>query len=322
MTHQTDKPTILVVDDDKAAVEMLEVLLKGQGYQIQKAYSGHEALNLIEQAAEHANNWRPWPVDLILLDIMMPGIDGYKVCLRIKDDPALRHTPVIMVTALDSHRDRATAISFGADGYVTKPRLSDELLGMIKANLRTKAQQEDLLRRLAELETISTVAESAHRSLDLRISVASTLTTLLESRYVEAAAIYTLDETTNALTLAQAHGPGDTALPTVSSCTLGQGLLGSIGQSQQGRWIDDITSHPEFADRPSSPMRAYVGVVLSADDRTVGALEVFHRQSSWFDQRDVEWLCTLGRSVGLALANASLFERTQALLTQSSTMQR
>ena len=156
--------------------------------------------------------------------------------------------------------------------------------------------------------------------MNLSILIASALTTLLESQHIEAAAIYTLDEAGGSLALAQAQGPKDVTLPTITSCVLGQGFLGSIGQSQQGQWILDISRRPEFTDRPASPMRAYVGVALSVDDHTVGALEVFHHQPGWFDQRDVEWLDDLGRQVGLAIANANLFEHTQSLLVQSSSL--
>ena len=318
MPEQTDKPTILIIDDDESAVKMLNVYLKGHGYQTRAAYSGQEALDLIEREVTHASRWRPWVIDLVLLDIMMPGIDGYKVCLRIKDDPALQHIPVIMVTALDNIRDKVTAISFGADGYITKPYLYEELASTVKAHLSRKAQQEALRRRQVELETLNATAMSAQRSMNLSILIASALTTLLECQHIEAAAIYTVDEATASLTLAQAQGSRDVALPTISSCALGQGFLGSIGQSQKGQWIVDISRRPEFTDRPASPMRAYAGVVLRVDDRTVGALEAFHHQPGWFDQRDVEWLDKLGRSVGLAIANANLFERTQSLLIRSS----
>ena len=316
------KPTILIVDDDESAVDLLDALLKGRGYQILKAYSGREALTLIEQEAPHASGWRPWTIDLILLDIMMPGIDGYKVCQRIKNDPALCHTPVIVVTALDTSRDKVTAISFGADGYITKPYLSEELRGTIEVSLRIKKQQEDLLRRLVELETLNATAESAHRSLNLSILIASTLTTLLNSGHIEAAAIYTVDEATGLLTLAGAQGSNNAVLPTASSCPLGQGVIGWIGKSQQGQCSEDIATLPDFPDRSHSTLHAYVGVALRADDRTVGVLEAFHRQPGWFDQRDVKWLEELGRQMGLAIENANLFERAQSLLLQSSSLHR
>lgn len=320
MSQRTNRPTVLLVDDDELAIEMLRAYLDGQRYQILTAYSGQEALAIIEREAERTSGWQPTTIDVILLDIMMPGIDGLKVCQRVKDDPALRHIPVIMITALSSSQDKVTAISFGADSYIIKPYLSEELISIVKASLKMKAQQDLLLRRLAELEALNAIAASAHHSVSFPLLVASTLTTLLEFQYIEAAAIYTLDDATGSLTLAQAQGPENVALPTVESCALGQGVTGWIGQAQQGRHIADISSHPEFGHRLRGPMRAYVGVALLADDRAVGVLEGFHRQPGRFDQRDVEWLEELGRQVGMAIENANIFESTQALLIQSSSL--
>jgi CheY-like chemotaxis protein len=322
MPEEIRKPTILIVDDDKSAVEVLNALLQGRGYQIQKAYSGQQALALIEQEAKHVSGWRPCTIDLVLLDIMMPGIDGYKVCQSIKDDPTLCHIPVIVVTALNSNRDKVTAVSFGADGFITKPYLSGDLGGIIEANLRVKAQQEALLRRLAELEALNATTKSAHQSLNLSVSIASALTTLLESSHIEAAAIYTLDEATKMLALARAQGSEDLALPTIPSCALGHGIAGWIGQSQQGQCIEDMAAHPEFADRLLTTMHAYVGVALCTNNRTVGVLEAFHHQPGWFDQRDTKWLSELGREIGLAIENANLFEHAQSLLLHSSLLHR
>ncbi len=322
MSEKIEGPTILLVDDDESAIDMLRVFLQAQRYRTIAAHSGQEALAIIEQETERSSGWQPTSIDVILLDIMMPGIDGFKVCQRVKGDPALCHIPVIMVTALDSSRDKITAISFGADGYITKPFLSEELIGTVKTSLRVKAQQDALLRRLAELEALNATAKSAHRSVSLPLLLASTLTTLLELGHIEAAAIYTLDESTGSLTLVQAQGPEGTLLPTVESCALGEGVTGWIAQAQQGRCIEDISTNPEFLERLRGPMRAYVGAVLRADDRAVGVLEGFHSQPGWFDQRDVEWLDELGSHVGMAIENANLFERTQAMLIQSSSLRR
>jgi DNA-binding response OmpR family regulator len=316
MPKEPGKSTILIVDDDKLAVQMLDILLTGQGYWTRHAYSGQEALDLVEREALQATGWRPWGIDLVLLDVMMPGVDGFKVCLRIKDDPALRHIPVIMVSVLSAARDKITAVSFGADGYITKPYRSEELLSTVQASLRTKAQQEALLRRGVELQTINATAASAHRSLNPSIVMASALTALLKCQHIEAAAIYTVDEATKSLTLAQAQGPEGVDLPTVSSCPLGEGIIGGIAGSKQGQWFVDITSRPDCSDRSSSPMSACVGVPLCADDRAVGVLEVFHRQPGWFDERDVVWLDELGYRVGRAIGNANLFERAQNMLIQ------
>ncbi|MFZ5917535.1 MAG: response regulator [Chloroflexota bacterium] len=317
MSEDLLQPTILIVDDDEAAVEMLDVLLKNQGYRTVTARSGQQALDIVEQELEHASRWRPWRIDLILLDIMMPGIDGYKVCLRIKDEPALKHIPVVMVTALDNSRDRRTAISFGADGYVTKPYLSDDLMSTIKAHLRVKAYYDFLLRQLAEKELIDAVTTSAHQSLNLPMVIAGTLTALVESGHVDAAAIYELDDTGSSLVVSSMQGAKGLTIPGLPSCPWGEGVVGQIAQTQRSMWADDITGRPDFVDRPDSPLRAYAGAALQVDGRTVGVIELFHTQAGHFDGRDAAWLHELGIRIGLAIENAKTFERTQTMLLKS-----
>jgi two-component system cell cycle response regulator len=102
---------VLVVDDTFYNVKLLEARLQIAGYEVVTAANGEEALARIEQA-------RP---DLVLLDVMMPGMDGYEVCRRIRQNPATAQLPVVMVTALDKPSDRDAGMAAGADDYLTKP---------------------------------------------------------------------------------------------------------------------------------------------------------------------------------------------------------
>src|SRR5436305_806447 len=102
---------ILVVDDIEANVRLLEAKLQAEYYDVLTAFGGASALALA--AAE-----KP---DIILLDVMMPEMDGFEVCRRLKHDPATRHIPVVLVTALDGRRDRLTGLEAGADDFLTKP---------------------------------------------------------------------------------------------------------------------------------------------------------------------------------------------------------
>ena len=112
MTDETSLPPILVVDDNHDNTEIIARYLGVRGYPITVAHSGDEALALFEQV-------RP---SLVLLDVMMPGRDGWDVCRHMKQHPVLgRRVRVIMVTALDEWEDKRTAIQTGADDYVTKP---------------------------------------------------------------------------------------------------------------------------------------------------------------------------------------------------------
>ena len=88
----TDVPKthIAVVDDDRGAAELIQMMLNVRGYEVRVFSSGGDVLRALEEMAKQASAWRPFPVDLVLLDIMMPGMDGFKVCQTIKHHPVLR----------------------------------------------------------------------------------------------------------------------------------------------------------------------------------------------------------------------------------------
>lgn len=119
---------ILVVDDVPANVKLLEARLSAEYYEVVTASNGYEALEFCE------NN----SVDVILLDVMMPGMDGFEVCRRLKSQPATAHIPVILVTALDQDMDRITGLNFGADDFLTKPVNDLQLLARVKSLVRLK----------------------------------------------------------------------------------------------------------------------------------------------------------------------------------------
>jgi len=127
-----EKPTkILAVDDNTTNLEIFEELLEDE-FNLVTACSGEEALEIAER-------FQP---DLILLDIMMPGIDGYEVCRRLRKNPSLKYTEVIMVTAKALTTERLEGYDVGADDYVTKPFDGDELLAKIRAFLHLKKIEE------------------------------------------------------------------------------------------------------------------------------------------------------------------------------------
>ena len=102
---------ILIVDDVPANTKLLQAKLVAEYYQVETAQDGFEALRL-------AHSWQP---DLILLDVMMPGMDGYQTCRRLKSDNSTTHIPVVMVTALGDPSERLHGLEVGADDFLTKP---------------------------------------------------------------------------------------------------------------------------------------------------------------------------------------------------------
>ena len=142
---------ILVVDDTPVNVKLLGDLLTVKGYTVVTAASGKEALDKIDSE-------RP---DLVLLDVMMPGMTGYEVCRRVRDNAATSMLPVVMVTALDPGQERVKGIEAGADDFLTKPINQPELLARVRSLLRVKALHDELteLNGTLEARVVAQVAE-------------------------------------------------------------------------------------------------------------------------------------------------------------------
>ena len=148
----TDEPLVLAVDYLPANVRVLDAVLSPRGYRVLGAGSGPEALALV---AEH----RP---DLVLLDIVMPEMDGYEVCRRLRQDPATAFLPVVMITA-SGDQERLLAIEAGADDFVAKPFDQAELLARVRSLLRIKRYHDTIEGQAAELA-------EWNRTLEQRVS--------------------------------------------------------------------------------------------------------------------------------------------------------
>jgi putative two-component system response regulator len=145
------KSKILVVDDNVQNVELMEAYLLGAGgYEVQTAYDGEEALQKVEAD----------PPDLILLDVMMPRLDGFEVCRRLKEDENTRLIPIVMITALTELEDRLKGIEAGADDFLSKPVNKLELLTRVKSLVRVKHLNDKLENLEKVLITIAAIAEA------------------------------------------------------------------------------------------------------------------------------------------------------------------
>ena len=125
---------ILVVDDTPSNVKLLADILQARGYAVLTAATGAEALACVERDAP----------DLVLLDVMMPGMSGYEVCRKLRDNPATAMLPVVMVTALDPGPERVKGLEAGADDFLTKPIHQPEILARVRSLLRIKALHDQL----------------------------------------------------------------------------------------------------------------------------------------------------------------------------------
>lgn len=151
-----EQPKVLVVDDMPQNIRLLEAVLVPHGYAVVSATSGEEALAKVKSE-------RP---DLLLLDIVMPGMNGYEVCRRLRDDPETAFLPIVMVTASDAP-EKLQAVEAGADDFIPKPFDQQELLARVRSLLRIKRYYDTIERQKAELaEWNRTLEERVHQQVE------------------------------------------------------------------------------------------------------------------------------------------------------------
>jgi len=136
----TAKPRILCIDDELVNLKLFEAALAPEGYEVIKATNGKEALEIISEQE----------VDIVFLDVMMPEMDGYEICRRLKENPLTQHIPIVMVTALSDKESRIRGLEAGANDFLTKPVDRTELL--IRTNNLLKIKEfADFLKQHNEL---------------------------------------------------------------------------------------------------------------------------------------------------------------------------
>jgi signal transduction histidine kinase len=153
-TIDLEPANILVVDDNMTNLDVVANYLEEYGFEVMEAPNGLEALELLRYA----------PVDLILLDVLMPGIDGFETCRRLKASAKTEDIPVIFMTALTSVEDKVKGFHVGAVDYLTKPIQEEELLARITTHLRLQAQRKRLEQQAIDLAKAKELAEVANQA--------------------------------------------------------------------------------------------------------------------------------------------------------------
>ena len=326
--EQLAPPRILIVEDDVEMVELMQSMLGLVRCQVQVAYSGDEALSLLRREATAGHE-----IDLVLLDIMVPEMDGYEVIARVKADPALHNTSIIMTTALDSVSNKTLGLGLGADDYLTKPFDPQELLARIDAVMRIRRSEQALRRRNQELSALVEINRMVTSSLELDEVLEATMQGIREILQVEAGSLVLVDEEIGGMVFRRSFSPqqgwitGRTIQPE-------EGIVGYVVKSGQPKLVNNVERDPYFSadidEEAGFIARSILCVPLRIRDQVIGAIEVLNRLDGSFTEQDLGLLQAMAASVAVAVDNANLYseladfakevERSQAQLVQAEKM--
>src|SRR5210317_1994698 len=180
---------ILVVDDEPEIAESLSgFLFKKEGYHVDVVSDGREAVRFLQSTVGTDTE-----IDLVLLDMRMPGMSGLEVLDWIRSHPDLQYTRVVLLTAAAGSQEKVEALSAGADDYITKPYYMQELLARIKTILRTQQLEKQIQQKSQQLAALNTVSKTVAASLEVSEVLKTAVSGVYEILRVELSAVLMLD---------------------------------------------------------------------------------------------------------------------------------
>lgn len=326
MAEEKDAPRVLIADDDPQIAGLIREVLELAHCEVLVARSGEETLAILQR--ENASGRS---VDVLLLDILMPGMSGYEVISRVKSDPLLATTSIIVTTALTSIADKTMGLGMGADDYLTKPFDPRELLARIQVIMRIRNTEQVLRQRNRELAILTEVSRTIISSLDLEEVLTAAVEGVRRIFPTAAGILVLIDEETGDMTarrsIAKPHPLMGHPLPMERS------IVRHVVATGQPYLTNDAPRDPMFSPRVDGwgpQTRAVLCVPLRVREQVIGALALTDEMDGSFTDTDRDLLQTLAGSVAVAVENAQLYaevndyaralERSQAQLIQAEKM--
>jgi diguanylate cyclase (GGDEF)-like protein len=295
------KSTVMIVEDEPGIARMIQVLLEARGFPTVVCHAGEEALR---RMAEHS-------IDLVLLDVMMPGMDGYEVCRRLRADPQWRHVPIVMLTAKDTTRDMILGLEIGADDYITKPFNTDELIARIKVLLRIRGMSLEVVRRNRELQALNAVALAVNRSLGLEEILDGALAGIIESLALAAGLVHLVHGKRSLLTLRAWRGAGPISQGALRSLDAGVDWAWEALGRDEPLFLPDAAQIDELGIPAGGPPQPAAVIPLRFQARRLGILTVLGNPGQQFSSEEAGLFASIGRQVSIALENSRLYTETR-----------
>ena len=281
------KALILVVDDYKPAAEMLKRLFGYNGYEVHCAYNGYQALDMAFELLP----------DLILLDVMMPEINGFEVLKRLREEPSTSEIPTILITAKDTASDIEQGLQLGADDYMSKPVEPRELMARSQSKIREYQLHRDLQKKTKDLEVLLRVSEELTHYIALDEVVEMILYLVMDLIGGDHVVVQLFDDEGAVYDTASARRDGKNAASHYDFCHVAERM------EQEGlpllRWEGGNDIMPEYQDG--------IALLLKHSTRVSGLIVTASDDCSSFAQYDSRLFAGIARQATLALRNAELF---------------
>ncbi|MFW6070242.1 MAG: response regulator [bacterium] len=310
--------SILIVDDSEENRLLLSSQLGMEGYQILVAEDGPQGLEVARAEGP----------DLVLLDVMMPEMNGFEVCRRLKEGEETQGIPIIMVTALREVQYRIKGIEAGADEFLSRPHHREELLVRVKALIQLKRAREGLEEERNRLQLLYEISRAISMQIDLEPMMANIIAQTRAAVGATNGSIVLLDENGRVTHRIRVHaGQSPQFTDRLSSEVMSHGLAGWLARHNRGVVIKNAAEDERWLNRPGDEEStgAVIGVPLSRADRVVGVLFLMHPQPGYFTEEHLALLETIGAQITASIENAFLFNeiseerrKLSAILAQST----
>lgn len=314
----SEPATILIIDDSAENRLLLSSQLDMEGYEVLQAEVGREGITVAEEANP----------DLILLDVMMPEMNGFEVCRHLKKNGNTSGIPIIMVTALREVQYRIKGIEAGADEFLSRPHHREELLVRVQALIQLKRARERLEEERNRLQLLYDISRAISTHLDLDHMMTNIISQTQAAVGAKKGSIFLLDEqgaVNRRITVREGSEPK--VYDRVSSDVMSHGLAGWLLRENRGVIIRNAFEDERWLNRPQDeePAGSVIGTSLSRADRTVGVLFLMHPESDYFTSEHLALLETIGVQISASIENAFLFNeiseerrKLSAILAQST----
>lgn len=298
---------VLVIEDDQDVSALIQHLLSEDGLIVQTAGTGEEGITLFS----------PQEVDLVVLDAMLPGLSGWEVCQRIKDQHAVPYVPVLMLTARAALRDRVRGLEAGADDYLTKPFDIDELLAHVRAMLRIRRAEVKLWRHARDLEALNAIAGAVNSSLDLEQILSLAVVQLATTAGARVGTIWLQDEDGTGYSLAAHTGLAVDQIGDLQHVRRLRSLATRVVREGKPLAVE-APDDDDLLGQCVAGLRSVVYLPLTSKETTLGLLALGSDQPATFGTPLVQLLTTLVTTVAVATDNARLYTQTRRIADTDS----